>query len=77
MIPYLTDEDAFARNGAAEVLQDIGFLDALGTTGSDGRLRERIFAAGGPAIRDAARLRAESETGKAVSALGVAGGGSA
>ena len=77
VIPYLVDEDAFARNGAAEVLQDIGFLDALGTTGSDGRLRERIFAAGGPSIRDAARLRADRETGEEVSALDAAGGGSA
>lgn len=77
VIPYLADEDTFARNGAAEVLQDVGFLDALGTTGADGRLRERIFAAGGPAMRNAARLRAKSESGKAVRAVGVAGGGSA
>lgn len=61
VIPYLENEDEFARNGAAEVLQNVGFLDSLATTGSDGRLRERIFTAGGPALRDAARIRATYE----------------
>ena len=61
VIPYLENEDEFARNGAAEVLQNVGFLDSLATTGSDGRLRERIFTAGGPALRDAARIRAAYE----------------
>ena len=74
MIPHLADVDAFARNGAAEVLQDVGFLDALGTSGADGRLRERIFAAGGQAMRDAAELRAKRESGDAVDVLGVVAG---
>ena len=29
LVPYLDHEDAFARNGAAEVLQNIGVLDSL------------------------------------------------
>jgi hypothetical protein len=29
LVPYLDHEDGFARNGAAEVLQNIGVLDSL------------------------------------------------
>jgi hypothetical protein len=29
LVPYLDHTDAFARNGAAEVLQNIGILDSL------------------------------------------------
>ena len=58
LIPYLADEDAFARNGAAEVLQDVGFVDGLARHGVEGELLERIFAAGGPGLREAALRRA-------------------
>lgn len=77
VIPYLEDEDAFARNGAAEVLQDVGFVDSLATTGSDGRLLERIFAAGGPAMREAAHIRASREAGDAVPGLAAVSAASA
>ncbi len=59
VIPYLDDEDEFARNGAAEVLQDIGFVDSLAATGVEGRLLERILASGGRGMRDAAEVRGE------------------
>lgn len=58
LIPYLDDEDTFARNGAAEVLQDVGFVDALSRHGVEGELLERIFAAGGEGLREAALRRA-------------------
>jgi HEAT repeat protein len=61
LIPYLDDEDAFVRNGAAEVLQDVGFVDLLSRHGQRGDLLERIFAAGGSGLRDAARLRADDD----------------
>jgi HEAT repeat protein len=59
LIPLLDDDDRFARNGAAEVLQDIGFVDALAARGDNSELLERIYAAGGPALREAARVRAD------------------
>ncbi len=58
LIPYLDDEDDFARNGAAEVLQDVGFVDALSRHGVEGELLERIFLAGGAGLREAALRRA-------------------
>jgi HEAT repeat protein len=58
LLPYLEDADAFARNGAAEVLQDIGFVDALGPGAPERELLERILAAGGEGLREAARRRA-------------------
>ena len=58
LLPMLTDADAFARNGAAEVLQDIGFVDALAFERPDSPLLERIYAAGGERLREAAELRA-------------------
>ena len=58
LIPYLDDQDAFARNGAAEVLQDVGFVDALSRHGMEGELLERILLAGGVGLRDAALQRA-------------------
>lgn len=58
LLPVLTDADAFARNGAAEVLQDIGFVDALASERPDSPLLERIYAAGGERLREAAELRA-------------------
>lgn len=58
LLPVLTSADAFARNGAAEVLQDIGFVDALAFERPDSPLLERIYAAGGERLREAAELRA-------------------
>jgi HEAT repeat protein len=58
VIPLLDHLDPFVRNGAAEVLQDIGFLDAIATTGRQGALLERILEAGGPDMRAAAAERA-------------------
>ncbi len=38
LMPYLDDADAFVRNGAAEVLQDVGFVDALSLHDANGAL---------------------------------------
>ena len=54
----LDDGDAFARNGAAEVLQDVGYVDALVASGSDRALLDRIFEAGGERMRRLALTRA-------------------
>jgi len=59
LLPVLTHPDAFARNGAAEILQDIGFVDALAFERPDSPLLERIYAAGGERLREAAELRAQ------------------
>jgi HEAT repeat protein len=56
----LQDGDAFARNGAAEVLQDVGYVDLLVATGRDSTLLEQIFAAGGERMRRLAITRAEA-----------------
>jgi HEAT repeat protein len=58
LLAALTNDDAFARNGAAEVLQDVGFVDSLVAERPDSPLLERIYAAGGERMRDAARERA-------------------
>jgi HEAT repeat protein len=58
LLAMLTDPDAFARNGAAEVLQDIGFVDSLLGDRSRSALLERIFEAGGEQMRRAAEERA-------------------
>jgi HEAT repeat protein len=58
LLPVLTDPDAFARNGAAEILQDIGFVDELALQRPNSPLLERIYAAGGERLREAAELRA-------------------
>jgi HEAT repeat protein len=57
LVAHLDADDAFVRNGAAEILQDIGFLDALASSGPEGELRDRILAAGGRAMRKAAEAR--------------------
>ena len=75
LIPYLDDEDEFARNGAAEVLQDVGFVDSLAATGIEGRLLERILSAGGRDIRSAAEARAELLEDEGRAPLTLAGGG--
>ena len=58
LLSVLMHADAFARNGAAEVLQDIGFVDALTADHPSSPLLERIYAAGGERMRIAAETRA-------------------
>lgn len=60
----LDDQDVFARNGAAEVLQDVGYVDGLIVSGRDDALLERIFAAGGERLRRHALAR--TAAGRAV-----------
>jgi HEAT repeat protein len=59
LLSLLGHEDAFARNGAAEVLQDVGFVDFLVQDDPTSPLLERIYAAGGDRLREAAEERAE------------------
>lgn len=59
LLSVLGHEDEFARNGAAEVLQDIGFVDFLALDDPGSPLLERIYAAGGERLRDAAEARVE------------------
>jgi hypothetical protein len=63
LIPCLDDGDAFVRNGAAEVLQDVGFVDLLSRHDANRALLERIYAAGGEGLRDAALLRLKDDSG--------------
>jgi HEAT repeat protein len=58
LVQTLSSPDRFARNGAAEVLQDIGLVDHLALEDPDSTLLSRIYAAGGPRLREAAELRA-------------------
>src|SRR6185295_19264922 len=60
LIPVLSSSDAFARNGAAEVLQNLGILDALITETIQTKEDEhsarveligKILAAGGPDLQ--------------------------
>jgi HEAT repeat protein len=60
LLPVLTSPDEFARNGAAEVLQDIGFVDYLATKDPASPLLARIYLAGGDGLRRAAELRART-----------------
>jgi HEAT repeat protein len=53
----LTSEDRFARNGAAEVLQDVGLVDHLALYDPESPLLHRIYSAGGPRLRQAAESR--------------------
>jgi HEAT repeat protein len=59
LLAILGHEDPFARNGAAEVLQDIGFVDFLALDDPKSPLLERIYAAGGDRFREAAEARIE------------------
>ena len=59
---------AFARNGAAEVLQDIGFVDFLALDDPRSPLLERIYAAGGERFREAAEARVERSPAEGVRA---------
>jgi HEAT repeat protein len=72
LVSQLDDDDAFARNGAAEVLQDVGFVDMLSRHGAEGELLERIFAAGGAGLREAALLRTEDDAADVRTLDGVA-----
>jgi HEAT repeat protein len=62
----LDSPDRFARNGAAEVLQDLGIVDELLRTTPDSPLLHRIFRAGGRGFVDAARLRADGDPGQSL-----------
>jgi HEAT repeat protein len=57
LAPVLSSFDRFARNGAAEVLQDIGLVDHLALDDPENPLLARIYAAGGPGLREAAEER--------------------
>jgi GNAT superfamily N-acetyltransferase len=59
LLPVLTHADPFARNGAAEVLQDIGFVDFLALDNPRSPLLERIYEAGGERYRDAVEKRVQ------------------
>jgi HEAT repeat protein len=61
LLPVLGSEDRFARNGAAEVLQDVGVVDHLLADGAGSALLERIFVAGGMGLREAATDRARTQ----------------
>ncbi len=58
VVPVLDGPDPNARLGAALVLQDIGVVDDLVADGSDPRLLESIFTAGGKGLRRSAEERA-------------------
>ena len=60
LVSLLTHESAHARGGAAEVLQDIGFVDELVRADPNSRLLRRIYLAGGDRFRVAAEERAAS-----------------
>jgi hypothetical protein len=70
LVPYLDHADGFARNGAAEVLQNIGILDSLivleaATTRPSAAKMEmlrKIAAAGGTRMTDALLERVDDET---------------
>ena len=59
LLSVLAHEDPFARNGAAEVLQDIGFVDFLALDNPRSPLLQRIYDAGGERFREAAEARIE------------------
>jgi len=60
LLSVLAHEDLFARNGAAEVLQDIGFVDFLALDNPRSPLLQRIYDAGGEQFERAARARIAS-----------------
>jgi HEAT repeat protein len=57
LVPMLSSADRFARNGAAEVLQDIGLVDHLALEEPRSPLLARIYTAGGMRFREAAESR--------------------
>jgi HEAT repeat protein len=58
LVQQLGSADEFARNGAAELLQDLGIVDWLAREQPASPLLERIYAAGGERLRAAALERA-------------------
>ena len=68
LLAILGHEDPFARNGAAEVLQDIGFVDFLALENPRSPLLERIYVAGGERFREAAEARIERVPAEGVQA---------
>ena len=60
LLAVLVHEDSFARNGAAEVLQDVGFVDFLALDDPRSPLLQRIYDAGGEQFREAAEARIAS-----------------
>jgi HEAT repeat protein len=68
LLAILTHDDPFARNGAAEVLQDIGFVDFLALDNPRSPLLERIYDAGGERFREAAEARIEGVPAEGVRA---------
>ena len=58
LLSVLAHPDSFARNGAAEVLQDIGFVDRLALEQPESPLLVRIYEAGGENLKLAAEQRA-------------------
>jgi HEAT repeat protein len=67
MIDLLEHPDLFARNGAAEVLQNIGMLDRLIAAAladrSARRLLARVLLAGGPRLAAMAAERSGLQMG--------------
>lgn len=61
LLSVLAHPDSFAQNGAAEVLQDIGFVDSLALEQPDSPLLERIYVAGGENLKQAAEQRARKQ----------------
>jgi HEAT repeat protein len=59
LLSVLTHDDPFARNGAAEVLQDVGFVDFLALDDPRSPLLQRIYEAGGARYREAVEARVE------------------
>lgn len=58
VLSVLAHADPVARNGAADVLQDVGFVDELVRHDPQSRLLQRIYASGGERFRAAAEARA-------------------
>jgi HEAT repeat protein len=61
LVSLLTHASPAARSGAAEVLQDIGFVDDLVRHDPGSRLLARIYVAGGDRFRVAAEARAAGQ----------------
>ncbi len=61
LVPVLDSPDRFARNGAAEVLQDVGVVDSLLRESPRDPLLAKIFSAGEAGFRRAAEQRAEED----------------
>lgn len=61
VLPALRSDDRFMRNGAAEILQDVGIVDRLLRERPDSELLEEILVAGEAGLREAAQERLELE----------------